>query len=66
MLLKKAKQTWNSFGLKSSSINWLPTMVYRIHMALSIQTKYSRLRNFQIAVDFNFYFGIYTHILLQA
>lgn len=35
-------------------------------MALGIQTKYYRLRNFQIAADFNFFFGIYTYILLQA
>lgn len=41
-------------------------MVYRIYRALSIQTKYSRLSNFQIAADFNFFFGINTHILLQA
>lgn len=33
-------------------------MVYRIYRALSIQTKYSSLSNFQIAADFNFFFGI--------
>lgn len=36
---KKAKQTWNNFGLKSSTFSWLPTMVYRIYEGIKYLNK---------------------------
>lgn len=36
---KNPKQIWNSFGLKSSTFSWLPTMAHRIYKGIKYLNK---------------------------